>query len=188
MVYGTNISATYMVGGTGDENQLYGSIGPELSRQSIFTRARYDLTPNLTVWGQVIGIHSYNFSPGVPNYDNNTLTMRQDNPFIPAALRTMMTAQGVTQFTFGRIDPEIGLGAIARPRARHARECGLERQDIRRLELGCHRAASTPANDKFQYENHRNNALWNLASTPSPIPRQAAWRASPSARRFAAPR
>src|SRR5262249_45762649 len=107
---GTNISATYMVGGTGDATQLMGSISPQLGRESLYTHVSYDFTPELTAWAQMLIVHETAFSPNVPNYDNNTLTIKGDNPFIPAAVQTMMAANKLTQFTFGRVDPELGLG------------------------------------------------------------------------------
>jgi iron complex outermembrane recepter protein len=114
MVYGTNISATYMVGGTGGEFQTMGSIYPENAHQNFFTHVTYDLTPDITVWGQALLVHETGLSPITPNYDNGTgaspeLTINSGNPFIPAALQTMMTADNVSSFVLGPEDLELGL-------------------------------------------------------------------------------
>ncbi len=161
MVYGTNLSATYMVGGSGDEAQLYGSPAPELKRQSAFLNASYDLTDNVSIWGQVLAIHNESWSPNVMNYDNNTLVIRSDNAFLPANVRALMAANNLTSFTFGRIDRELGLGA-----SRGFVDDVLYSVGVKGKAFGdWNWDVSGQFNDNewdFVYENQRNNALWAL--------------------------
>ncbi len=161
MVYGTNISATYMVGGSGDQNQLYGSPAPKLRRQSVFLNASYDLTENVNVWGQILAIHSDSWGPGVPNYDNNGLVIRSDNAFLPAQIRTLMAANNLTSFTFGRIDLELGLGATGGYIDNVNYTVGLKGQVFDDWNWDV--TGQFNSNEwYYQGDRQRNNALWAL--------------------------
>ena len=170
MVYGTNVSATYMVGGTGDANQLMGSISPQLGRESLYTHVSYDLTPDITAWGQLLVIHETAFSPNVPNYDNNTLTISANNPFLPAAIKTLITSNNLTQFTFGRVDPELGLGESQEFNYDVMWDAGLKGKIFGNWAWDL-TAQYNSDQFTFNYLNERNNALWaqaiNVVANPA---------------------
>ena len=160
MVYGTHVSATFMQGGTGETAVLYGSVSPQLGRESIYTHASYDLTSDLTVWGQLLIVHNTSFAPSVMNYDNNTLTIKNDNPFLPANIKTLMTASNVTQFTYGRFDPELGLGNSQGYIYDVLWDAGVSGK-IGNWAWDLTAQFNSNAWD-FKFGNERNNALWTL--------------------------
>jgi outer membrane receptor protein involved in Fe transport len=108
-VYGDYVGATFMVGGSGGSFAKYGSITPRLNRKSIYSHLEYDLTETVNVFGEIMYVDSSASSTITPNYDNGNLTIRIDNPFIPAATRALMVARGLTSFTMGRGEIELGL-------------------------------------------------------------------------------
>ncbi|MEI6283422.1 MAG: TonB-dependent receptor, partial [Alphaproteobacteria bacterium] len=176
MTYGTHLTVptgTYMQGGTGDATQLMGSISPQLGRESLYTHVSYDFTPDFTAWAQLLIVHETAFSPNVPNYDNNTLTIKSDNPFIPAAAKTLMTANNLTQFTFGRVDPELGLGQSKEYTYDVLWDVGFNGKIFGNWAWDL--TAQYNSNQwNFKYLHERNNALWALGIDVTSNPTVAA--------------
>lgn len=113
--YGPVISGQYMSGGDWKSSRLNGELplNTMMARETIFTRVSYDLSDNVTVFGEMQWSHTKteNFE-GVPYFRFGNITIRNDNPFIPASVRTQMTALGLTSFSLGTWNGDfVGLGA-----------------------------------------------------------------------------
>lgn len=100
--YGTNIGGVFMTGGDGGSYQDEGNLQPELERYSAYGRVSYEVTPSVTVFTDVLYARLDVTSDLAPNYDNGTITIRNDNAFLPANVRTAMAAANLTSFAYGR--------------------------------------------------------------------------------------
>jgi iron complex outermembrane receptor protein len=86
-------------------------------RKNFLTRATFDVTPNLTVYGQFqYGWFQVTSYGNVRVRNNNQIFINRDNPYLPAALATQMDAQGITQIRMNRVLNEFG---VANPRNRN---------------------------------------------------------------------
>jgi iron complex outermembrane receptor protein len=101
--YGTNIGGTFMTGGDGAQVTDEGNILPEIERFTGFGGLRIDLSDNIKFFSDFIYARVDTVSDLTPNPDNGNLTIRRDNAFLPLALRSAMTAAGLTSVTMGRI-------------------------------------------------------------------------------------
>src|SRR6185437_16320391 len=63
---------------------------------------------DLTVWGQAIVVSQVANSLVARNLDLGTLTIHNDNPFLPASVLSQMAANKLTTFTMGRFNSELG--------------------------------------------------------------------------------
>ncbi len=88
------------------------SLDPLESRQNMFTRAQYDITDNITVFGSLAwgsgrtkGEAWTQFQPG--NAASGVNAIKADNAFIPADIRTRMAALGVTTLTIGSFNRDM---------------------------------------------------------------------------------
>jgi outer membrane receptor protein involved in Fe transport len=107
-VYGTNIGATYMVGGDGGSTEDAGNILPEIERVTGYGRASFDLTNNISVFADLMFAQVDVDSDLGPNPDNGAITIRNDNYYLSQTLKTAMAAAGATNFAFGRTNYEDG--------------------------------------------------------------------------------
>ena len=113
--YGPIISSQYMSGGDWKFSRLNGQLPLNimLQRETVFTRASYDITDNVSAFAELQWSHtkSVNFQ-GVPYFRLGNLTIRSDNAFIPASIRSQMTTLGLTSFTMGTWNGDfIDMGA-----------------------------------------------------------------------------
>jgi len=103
--YGSLVSMpTYHVGGNWrDSNmQAIASLSPVNPTKHMFNRVSYDVTDNVTLFGEFIFGQAYTFSFCCYQYYHGNLTVRPDNPFMPTAISQRMTALGLTQAAFGK--------------------------------------------------------------------------------------
>src|SRR5690606_9929976 len=82
------------------------NITPEIKRKSFYGRATYDLNDSTKVYVDALLAQSDVLSNGAMATYN--LTIRNDNAFLPAAMRTIMDNAGQTSFTMSRLDGETG--------------------------------------------------------------------------------
>ncbi|WP_189486265.1 TonB-dependent receptor plug domain-containing protein [Asticcacaulis endophyticus] len=103
LTYGAS-SGQWMLGGDW-QYPTSGMIGTNSlvagdDRDSLFTRLSYEVTPYLNVFAQA----SYAKYEGLSYYIQPTttgVTIRSDNAYLPASVRTAMTNAGVTSFVMG---------------------------------------------------------------------------------------
>jgi iron complex outermembrane receptor protein len=106
--YGANASAgsVFAIGGDGDAIGPDANISPEIERRSFFGRATYDLSDSLSIYADALVAQTDIVSNGAMATYN--LTIRNDNAFLPAAMRTIMSNAGLTTFQMSRLDGETG--------------------------------------------------------------------------------
>jgi outer membrane receptor protein involved in Fe transport len=102
--YGTFPDIQFMVGG-GTPGSNFRLAVPYLKipveRYSLFSNVDYDFTDHLKGFVTASFGQSKAQNRGAAFYER-ALTMRSDNPYLPAALRTQLAAAGATSFVFGR--------------------------------------------------------------------------------------
>ncbi|MHB1206006.1 MAG: TonB-dependent receptor domain-containing protein [Rhodospirillaceae bacterium] len=117
--YGPNgFVGTEMQGGAWQYSRtdLTSDLDAKLERQSVFTRASYDITDNITVYGELQYFHSYNYSHNAYGYQLGTNVIKADNPFIPASIAAQMTALKLTSFTFGTNNTDLPIASPSNDR------------------------------------------------------------------------
>jgi iron complex outermembrane receptor protein len=105
------VGGNYMVGGDWRSQVPLrrSALDPRSQRQTVFTRAQYDITDNFQVYGEASWANSASQTVSSTVFNVNNLTIKADNPFIPASVQARMAANGLTQFTMGRISMDIVL-------------------------------------------------------------------------------
>lgn len=77
------------------------SLSPPQERQNIYTRANFDITPNLNVHGEVSFANVETSSNNSVQYSLGNLVIRSVNAFLPASMKAQLAAAGVTSFNMG---------------------------------------------------------------------------------------
>jgi outer membrane receptor protein involved in Fe transport len=102
--YGSLVTSTTMVGGDGIKPSFL--PGEEPSKRGVFyARVGWDFSNNLSAYATVnYGLSNYEYQIG--SYDQNlgstALTIQRDNAYLPASLRTQMTAANIPSFTLNK--------------------------------------------------------------------------------------
>src|SRR5690606_32487943 len=71
-------------------------------------RVSFDVSEDLTIYADALVSRADIFSDGTTATDNGNLTIRRDNAFLPAAVRDIMVANNIAQFSLGRVAGEDG--------------------------------------------------------------------------------
>jgi outer membrane receptor protein involved in Fe transport len=113
----------FMIGGdyketypalTDSGEQYTTSLDDQLDRQNFFGRVSYDVTDHFQVFADVLysnaQVLSYCCTSG------QLLTIKNDNPFIPATVKARMTALNITSFSLGQLNTDIGATGPANTR------------------------------------------------------------------------
>ncbi|HVV27089.1 MAG TPA: TonB-dependent receptor [Rhizomicrobium sp.] len=111
--YGTDVGSKLMVGGDGVLNDTIAAVASPVSRQAGYARFSYDILPNLQAYVQANLGHSLTNTPltlSASTYD--TITIKNDNAFLPAAIKTAMAANRITSFTLGRWSQDYAMNVI----------------------------------------------------------------------------
>jgi len=120
--YGDLVGGVTMIGGQQYGNTFGGTLGiaaPTL-RNSFYTHGEFEITPRVTAWAE--GSHAYSQvrNSSLVGKDQgpttvlgtqsvaNALVIRNDNAYLPAAIRQQMAAAGVTFVNMGRINFDLG--------------------------------------------------------------------------------
>lgn len=112
LVFGPIVSDPIMSGGTmGDNNLRNGvnnSLVPRQDRQNLFTRVSYDIAEDWSVFAEGMWSHLDTDTKYYYGGFSNTLTVHPDNPYMPAALASQITALGLTSVPFGTMKGDNG--------------------------------------------------------------------------------
>ncbi|MDB5454398.1 MAG: hypothetical protein JWO33_2976, partial [Caulobacteraceae bacterium] len=82
-------------------------------RKTLLGRATFDVTPNLSVWGQgYYGEYQVSSFGNLRVRNDNQIFIDRNNPYIPAATAAAMDAQGITQIRMNRVIGEVGSADI----------------------------------------------------------------------------
>lgn len=112
LVLGPIVSDPLMAGGTLAENNVRNGVDnsllPRQNRRNLFGRLSYDVADGWTVFGEAMVASSeadtrYYYG----NFPNN-LTVKVDNPYMPAAIAQRITALGLTSVPFGTLKGDNG--------------------------------------------------------------------------------
>jgi iron complex outermembrane receptor protein len=109
---GDIVDGPIMRGGSWEAQQVApvrgAALVPQQNRQDVFTRASYDVSDTLTVYGHAAWGHLGSYSSGAPNFFPGNLALRTDNAFLPANLRAALEPAGVTTgFNFGTMNMDL---------------------------------------------------------------------------------
>ncbi len=100
--FGTVSGQIHVGGDTSNRIDRISSIVTKLMRANTYFRLSYDVTDNVNAFAEFGWAYTLNRSAdSVPQFQNGSLTIQQDNAFIPASVRAIMTANAITNFTLG---------------------------------------------------------------------------------------
>jgi outer membrane receptor protein involved in Fe transport len=110
--YGTNVGAQYMTGGDGIyPGDLVNLVTP-VERGVFLARTTFEFTPTIEGFAEAsLGYSGSEFNLSA-SYDTGTITIQKDNAFLSSDVRNMMTANNITNFKMGRINPDIGYNVV----------------------------------------------------------------------------
>ncbi|MEI9992665.1 MAG: TonB-dependent receptor [Rhizomicrobium sp.] len=108
--YGQYVGVFWQQGGGGGSEQGQANIFPKERRDVGYGRLTYDFNENITGYVDVLYAHETGFYHLVSNYDNGTLTIHNDNAFLPTAIKNEMAGAGQTTFLYGRSGIDGGFG------------------------------------------------------------------------------
>jgi len=111
--YGDLVSDPDMRGGDWQKTQVRGtsdalSLAPDITDLSIFAHATYNLTDNLEIFAEASHGRSKTYNYGYTLECNSCMTIKDDNPFIPASVLTRMQNLGITEFKMGTQNQDLG--------------------------------------------------------------------------------
>jgi outer membrane receptor protein involved in Fe transport len=117
--YGTYYGAGIFQAGGGDARAAFYEFYPlsaPVERLNIFGRSSFELTDGVSIYGEASYGRASAAIAGAQRRDVAPVTMRTDNPFLPASVAADLTARGLQTFTIGRIWDDIGpqLGEVKR--------------------------------------------------------------------------
>jgi outer membrane receptor protein involved in Fe transport len=99
----------WMIGGDWERNQVNDkqSLDANEKRSGLFGRVAYNLSDNIEVFAQA----SYNRHASLGwtgvMFNSANISMRADNAFLPASVRSQMAALGITTFTMGSTNGDM---------------------------------------------------------------------------------
>jgi outer membrane receptor protein involved in Fe transport len=106
ITYGSIISDPLMSGGSWQatnqrDDGLAVALDPRTTRQDAYARISYNITDNIEVYASSQWAHNHELSTSVANYYTGSITVSNQNPFIPAPVAASMAAHGITSFQMG---------------------------------------------------------------------------------------
>jgi iron complex outermembrane recepter protein len=106
-------------GGSGDDlGAEVTTLMPDVERDSVFLYLDYDVSDNLTVFGQAIRgtnrTNRFNAPRGSLQGTPTAITIFQDNAFLPQSIRDTMIAEDLQSFTFKRMGSREDIGGDIR--------------------------------------------------------------------------
>ena len=98
-----------MVGGDWATSRIDNNLDldPEVERLNMFTRLSYDVTDNIQVHAEYQWAYAHSNANSNPNRTLANMTIKADNPFIPAAVAAQMTALKLTSFVMGSWNADV---------------------------------------------------------------------------------
>ncbi len=104
--FGTVIG-TSMLGGEGPSNDDVAPLVAPIRRYNMLGRISYELSDALKVTAEVRHSRFYNRYDAYVDSSRGTITIKSDNAFLPATVRTQLASAGQTSFTFGRFNGDF---------------------------------------------------------------------------------
>ncbi len=85
------------------------TLDPYGANQRAFLRSSYQFTDHINGFVQLSYSHSKSIGKDVLNFRINNVNVKADNAFIPASVQTIIAANGITQFTMGTFNRDLGI-------------------------------------------------------------------------------
>ena len=108
--YVTGASSQFQYGG-GQPSMAFLTgqmITPPYRRANLYLRSSYDLTD--TIQGWVEGSYAWEHGGGPAAASRNAAyTIKSDNPYIPASIKAIMTANNIPSFALGHVNFDVGV-------------------------------------------------------------------------------
>lgn len=125
--YGELFSAPHIVGGDWKDSTLQGQarIRGEVNRNFLFSHAQYDVSDNVQVWADYTYAMTRARTACCDNFFFGNLTVRMDNPLIPATVAAQGRQLGLTSFSFGTTNDDVERLISNNKRMSHAYAAGL---------------------------------------------------------------
>lgn len=101
--YGPLVGSVFQLGGDGVNITDDGNLGAHITRYSGYSRLSYEASDAVTLWADALYSHVDVKSDIAPNYDNGTLTIYEDNAYLPQSIRDIMVVNNIPSFAFGRM-------------------------------------------------------------------------------------
>lgn len=112
-IYGTNVGAQMALGGSGAWTADDLSLSPPLERKNIYARATYKIADNIRGTAEASLAQSttdiFNLHAITPGGSDLPLLIKAGNPYLPVAIRDIMTANKIASFNLSRINDEFGM-------------------------------------------------------------------------------
>lgn len=83
-------------------------MDPRISRQSLFTRASFDLSDAVTAYAQFSYGRASTSMRSTPQFNFGGITIQRDNAFLPAQIGAQMDALGLTSLNVGSWNADLG--------------------------------------------------------------------------------
>jgi outer membrane receptor protein involved in Fe transport len=122
--YGVVIG-NYMLGGE-NPNPLTYNIQPDFHRYALLGRLDYEWSPRLKGWAEATLSEVKSETVNARPIDQGNLTIRAENPFIPAPIRSQMAALGLASLTMGRLNIDGGQPTTTNRNVRNRYAAGLQ--------------------------------------------------------------
>jgi outer membrane receptor protein involved in Fe transport len=87
-------------------NNIPDLAGP-FGRQSLFSRMSFNVTDNAEIYGQVQWTYTSGGTIAVPNFQLGSITVPSDNAYLPASIKSQMTAMGVSSLIMGSYNQDL---------------------------------------------------------------------------------
>ena len=100
-------SGEFAIGGDGANLGQYQELAVPYSRESLYTHVDYKLNDSITAYVEGSYAQSRSVSPTVSPFAF-PITIQSDNAFIPAALQSMLAANGLSSFDLWRVNRDMG--------------------------------------------------------------------------------
>jgi len=98
-----------MLGGDWEYSRIDDGLdmSTRVDRYVAYFRTSYDITDNVTAYADAQWSNAHAVNNSNPNRRLGNVTIRRDNPFIPASVAAQMDASGLTTFTMGSTNADM---------------------------------------------------------------------------------
>jgi len=162
--FGTVTANNAQIGGDWQTSRLdtgYDLVARD-QRHVVFGRLSYEFATAFNLYGEYQNARSRDTGTVNPFRRSANVTIQRDNAFLPQTIRDRMTTLGLTSFTLGSTNADIGRGKVENIRELNRWTIGGDG----RFEIG-----STPWSWDASYQQSRNVVNSSLFNTAIDIPR-----------------
>jgi len=126
--YGTGVGGNFFQEGDWQSSRTdrYSDLSAKVRRNTILLRTSYDVTDNISVFGQFHWANSAAFSNNSYPFKFASETIRIDNAYLPEATRLAMVAANVTTLQMGRNNFDIPIASPSNDRTFRRYLVGIE--------------------------------------------------------------